>query len=305
MPTPYAKVLVSVNGGANTSGGLDVPSGALLTFTPESIVGWERAVWEFYDYPEGWATPAGWSLGADGIISYAGYTPPPITLPANTTLWGVWMLRLRVNAQALDDTKRIADLLDDTTCFSMLSPKGLRDIGARERAQYTTSTTRIKGWLRSFQRSLRTIESQLGGLAVVSNVLSFTASMVGTLSTDGKSIDNDYLPVSILTTNATPTDLFTFATQAGRTYYVSGFIEASVAGAATTWCYRFESFFDNNGGTLTRRISPGVTSAYEGNASADLALETDGATGIRLRVTGIAATTIRWRGRVFLHQGIF
>jgi hypothetical protein len=168
MPaTPYAKVLVSVNGDPNVSGGLDVPSGAELTLTPESIVGWQRAVWEFYDYPEGWTAPPGWTLRADGIISCAGYAPPPITLPANTSLWGVWMLRLRVNEQATDDKNRIGDLLDDSTCLSMLSPRGQRDIGARERSHFTTTLTRIKGWLRSYQRNLRTIEAQLsaGGAA--------------------------------------------------------------------------------------------------------------------------------------------
>ncbi len=160
MPsTPYAKLLVSVNGAAAVDGGVDVPSEATLDFTAESTVGWLRCQWEIYDYPEGWATPAGWTLDASGTIYSNEFTPDQITLPANTALWGVWMPRLLVNEQLDDDQNELAGLIDqDVTAISMLSPSGLRCSGAREKAHFTTTTTLVKNWLRSFQRTLRVLE---------------------------------------------------------------------------------------------------------------------------------------------------
>lgn len=162
MPTtPYAKLLVSVNAGGNTSGGIEVPSAATIQFDFESTVGWLRARVEIFDYPEGWATPSGWTLAAAGTIycEWTGMAPPLITLPASSSLWGVWMPRLLVNEQIDDDQNELANLLDDDTALCMLSPSGLRDSGARENQHFTTSTTRIKNWLRSYQRNLRALEN--------------------------------------------------------------------------------------------------------------------------------------------------
>jgi hypothetical protein len=163
MPTtPYAKILVSVNGAGNTSGGLEVPSLATIQFSPESTVGWTSCRWEIYDYPEGWATPASWTLGADGVIYSTSFTPALITLPNIAALWGVWMPRLMVNEQASSDTDLLKGLLDqDTTAISMLSTHGLRDAGAREKQHFTTATTRVKNWLRGYQRNMRVMETAM------------------------------------------------------------------------------------------------------------------------------------------------
>jgi hypothetical protein len=95
------------------------------------------------------------------VIFFAGFTPPQLTFPAASVLWGTWMLRLRVNEQVNDDQNVLANLLDDTTSFTILSRAGLRDIGARESTQFTTATTRLKRWLRSLQRTLRAIDALL------------------------------------------------------------------------------------------------------------------------------------------------
>lgn len=237
MPTPYAKVLVSVNGGANQSGGLEVPSGATLTFTPESIEGWEQAKWEFTDYPEGWATPAGWTLAADGTIFYAGYTPPPVTLPASTALWGVWMFRLRVNEQVTDDKNVLPDLLDTTTCFSMLSPSGLRGIGAREGDQFTTASTRLKRWLRSFQRDLVVLENLLGAAGVA-------------LATPHGSAPQDPAEIESLADGATQTIGTTFALLNDTTHVVDVQVIVSTVGNAATKVFNERRVFRVAGSTV-------------------------------------------------------
>jgi hypothetical protein len=176
-----AKFYVSVNGGANQEGGVEVPSGAVIDFVPASTVGWLRQRWEFVDYPEGWATPAGWSLAADGTIYSTDVDPTNVTLPASSVLWGKWMLRLRVNEQIDTDQEVIEGLIDETTALSMLSPAGLRDGGARETSQFCTATTLAKQWARDYQRNLRKLEQRseiatclAANAATTSNVASNT-----------------------------------------------------------------------------------------------------------------------------------
>ncbi len=165
MPaTPYAKILVSVNAAGAVDGGLDIPSDCTIDFIPESIVGWLRCRWEIFDYPEGWATPSGWTLDTDGTIYSTDFYPDQITMPSNEDLWGVWMPRLLVNEQ-IDDSENILEgLLDyELTALCMLSPGGLRSSGAREKQHFTTSTTRVKGFIRSYQRNLIALETLANG----------------------------------------------------------------------------------------------------------------------------------------------
>lgn len=153
MPTtPYAKILVSVNGGGNTSGGLTVPSAATIVLSPESTVGWGPSPkWEIYGFPSGYTAPAGWSTDGTGVIFYTGVTPPGFTLPAAATRWGKWMLRLTVNG----------NIIDEATALSMLSPlKSLRDIGIREGAQFGGA---LGQWIAELQADLRIIEAIAAG----------------------------------------------------------------------------------------------------------------------------------------------
>ena len=173
-----AKFYVSVNGGANQDGGVEVPSAATIKFVPHSIVGWLRARWEIYDYPEGWAVPAGWTRDPiTGTVYSLEIDPAMIALPTNALLWGVWMLRVLVNEQIDDDQNRLPDLLDDGTAISMLSPAGYRDIGARENGHFATPQTRVKGWLRNYQRNLRLVEQ----LLAVGNGVTITNATGGSL----------------------------------------------------------------------------------------------------------------------------
>jgi hypothetical protein len=165
MTTPYAKILVSVNGAGPASGGIEVPSEATIAFTAESTVGWLRARWEIVDYPEGFTAPDGWSTDDDGTIFYLGFDPPSFDLPVAAVRWGKWYPRLILNEQ-MDNDQVVLDegrLIDETTMLSMLSPGGLRDICAREQQHFTTVGTRIKSWLRALQQNLRVLEGGGGG----------------------------------------------------------------------------------------------------------------------------------------------
>lgn len=163
MPTPpYAALTVAVNGGAPTSGGVDVPSAATLQFGALSTVGWKQQRYEIYEYPEGFATPAGWTLAADGTIFYATTpTPPLVTLPANTLLWGPWSSRLKINEAIDDNATTVPNLVDESTILQMLSPRGQRMIAALEGTQFCTSTTLQKRWVRTIQRNQRVLEAFL------------------------------------------------------------------------------------------------------------------------------------------------
>ena len=163
MPaTPFAIAQVSVNGAAAASGGIDVPSAATLQFSGVSTVGWKQQRWELYEYPEGFATPSGWALAADGTIFSTDVLPTLVTLPASSVLWGPWSLRLKVNEAVSDDTTKVPNLTDVGTICNMLSPKGQRMIAALEGTQFCTPTTRGKSWVRTLQRNQIIVEAQLG-----------------------------------------------------------------------------------------------------------------------------------------------
>ncbi len=158
MPTPpYAKVLISVNAGANQSGGITAPSAATIQLLGESTVDWLQQKWELVDYPAGFTTPAGWSLDANGVIFSTSVTPQLFTLPSIATLWGKWMVRLTVN-NGLSNGKDDPTLVDESSAFQTLSIKGQHDIGAREKIQFS-----LKGWVGELQATLRALESIVAG----------------------------------------------------------------------------------------------------------------------------------------------
>ena len=154
MPSPYAKALVSVNTAAKVSGGTTVPSAASVVFTGESTTGWQSQKWELYDYPTGFTAPTGWSTDANGVIFSTDVAPTAIALPANTTRWGKYALRLTVVPVGGG-----ASLVDEQTMLSMLSPKGQRAIAFNETTQFGGARKAIAA---EYQANLVTIESQLG-----------------------------------------------------------------------------------------------------------------------------------------------
>src|SRR6266576_2933011 len=117
MPSPpYAKLLVSRNGGALTSGGLVVLFGDAIQLSGESTVGWQQQRWDIVYYPVGYGLPSGWTFDSStGSFFSTAVVPPPFTLPPNTT-WGRWMLRLRIN-DALTNSSALQQLTDSSTAL--------------------------------------------------------------------------------------------------------------------------------------------------------------------------------------------
>ena len=79
--TPYAKALVSLNGGGLVGGGQTVTATHTVQLQGENTSGWRKSRWEIIG-PPGWAVPAGWT-DVDGVAVYVGVTgnPPVWSLP--------------------------------------------------------------------------------------------------------------------------------------------------------------------------------------------------------------------------------
>jgi hypothetical protein len=99
MTSPSATLLISINGGSTTTGGI---TGTLLDtvdMSAQSTIGWavtgvSAPRWEIYGYPPSFSVPSGYSTdGVTGAYYYVGLTPPQFTM----TVWGKYMLRLIVN----------------------------------------------------------------------------------------------------------------------------------------------------------------------------------------------------------------
>jgi hypothetical protein len=154
MPTPpYAKLLVSVNGGAPTSGAVDVPNGATIQLSAESTVGWFGQRWELPFLPPGWAAPAGWTYDAaqDVYFYELGVTPPVFSAPAPPE-WGTILPVLKVKT-----TPTGGWIEDSDTGLRVLEPTyGLEEMAPREQNQ-------LGGWAKKLRANLRIIAANLGG----------------------------------------------------------------------------------------------------------------------------------------------
>ena len=184
MPsTPYAKILVSVDGGALTSGGLTVAAGASIHLQAESTVGWSGTPapkWEIYEYPAGWSAPAGWSTDAQtGAFYFLGVSPPDFDLP-DISLWGKFLLLLTVDGK----------LVDDATGLSVLSTQGFTDVAFGESNQFDARRQYIgslKSSLRLFDQAATTAANATSGATRSPVKAAATANVTrsGTQTLDG------------------------------------------------------------------------------------------------------------------------
>lgn len=108
---------------------------------------------------------------------------------------------------------------------------------------------------------------------------------------------------NVQTADATVTTLLSFTPTADRTVFVKLRVagrrsdDAAGAGYEVTAAFRVTS-----GGAVTLIGAAGATFTAEDDATWNCTLDTDG-TLIRARVTGVAATTIRWTGKMAWHYG--
>src|SRR5437764_15340681 len=96
---PYAKLLVSRNGGATASGGITCAFGDSIVLSSEDSAHPQAFKFEIYSFYSATAfpCPAGWSTAANGSYYYAGSsTAPAFTLPASHGDWSDFLLRLTI-----------------------------------------------------------------------------------------------------------------------------------------------------------------------------------------------------------------
>jgi hypothetical protein len=148
---PSAAARVSINGGANQTSAnkpIVAPSAATVALSSADTSFWTQQRWEIYAYPDGWTAPVGWSTDANGVIYSTSVTPSSFSLPANTTRWGKWGIRLTVN-NGLVDGVADASMVDESLAFEMLSPSGLHDLMKYESNQFGAD------WTEQFRENLR------------------------------------------------------------------------------------------------------------------------------------------------------
>lgn len=192
MPsTPYAKLLVSLNGGAPQSGGITGAAGGIAQLSAESTAQWDLKTpprWEIYAYPPGWTGPAsGWTTesvaqpfgGTADIYVYTGLGPPPaFNLPADPT-WGKTLFRLTVQGGLLNGIPT-PTLIDDTTAIEVLSPNGFHDTAVLEGTQFDLA----RAWVGPLQDNWRAIEDALAFILANIGAPSEAAFVAGRQATD-------------------------------------------------------------------------------------------------------------------------
>ena len=171
MTTPYAKALVSLNGGGLVGGGQTVTAMHTVQLQGENTSGWRKSRWEIIG-PPGWAVPAGWT-DEDGVAVYVGVTgnPPLWTLPA-ITAFGKWIVTLIVNDGEKDGDAAHVDMRDSTLALSMVSANGLEDIGTGEGTQFDD----VRSWTGALQAMVRQVDTALGLISGTSETVTLTGT---------------------------------------------------------------------------------------------------------------------------------
>jgi hypothetical protein len=164
MPTPSNITLrVTRNGGAPETGGIAAAysdSCVLSLADPSSV---NKCLYEVFDYPAGFACPAGWSTSGSGVYYYnspGGAAAPAFSLPSAPDVnggWGDFLLRATVNdgqRQGSGEMVSAPDLIDERTALRILSPRGLADVGYLAGSQFDAQ----RKWVGSIKQLLRAID---------------------------------------------------------------------------------------------------------------------------------------------------
>lgn len=164
MPVaPYPILKVSVAGGGAQTGGVTATSGQSLQFSFDATAALGARSYKvvLYDFPEGFAQPAGWSTASDGTYFYSGSTPPSFNAPT-LPLWGKVMAMGIIN----DGDPGISgnspeDMIDKRTAVQTLSSNGLEDVAFGEEGQFSTGDDIQRKWMGAFKRLIRSIDDAL------------------------------------------------------------------------------------------------------------------------------------------------
>lgn len=200
--SPFAQIKQVIDGGSAVFGGQTISGGNTVQLSGVSNVGWVNQLWEIYEYPNGFALPAGWT-NSGGIYQSNAVTPPVINIPAALANWGKYFWRLTVNDGLLNGIYMgplsTQPLVDEASAVKVLSPfAGLTDIGFRETNQFDA----IRQWIGEWKATLRAIETASSGAGGGSYI-----KTLGTAYTNATNVLSD--------------TLFTFPLAANELWYVN------------------------------------------------------------------------------------
>lgn len=147
---------VAKNGGGAASGAILGVEGDSFQLSASSKAGWTAASarWEIYDFPAGFAQPAGWSTdGTTGAYYYATANddPPAFTVPQ--PYWGKFMLSLTATESSVTTT-------DTNTAIDIRSASGHSNIGRSEGAVFGGEQKR---WVGELQRFIKSVGDRIAG----------------------------------------------------------------------------------------------------------------------------------------------
>lgn len=259
MPSPpFALTLCSVDGDTAVAGVRTVLGGNVIQLSGQDTSYWTSQRWEIYDFPAGFATPAGWTLDANGVLYSTSTTPSPFTVDQPRDRFGKYAVRLTVNG-GIKAGVSDPEMVDETFVCLVKSVNGTESVFEQEENQFGTS------WAESLKRDVLTIDKSLG-----------------------------HSLATIATTNATVTLLKAFSMPTNsRHYTLRGTVIAVGDTLSQAALYDVTVVYTrDSGGTYTQRVAS-VTAVHETTAGFNVTVTQTG-TDLNLNVTGAAATNLRW-----------
>jgi parallel beta-helix repeat protein len=162
MPSPSDIVLqLTVNGGAAQTGVVTVDYEDTIVLKLADASGVKRATYRIWEYPDGFAVPAGWTADSGGLgysVTVAnGADAPAFDLPAaDPGMWGNYYFSVEVNGR-IRDGQLAPDLFDDSLVAQIPSVSGVGDVGFGE----TNQIDATRQWAGTLKGLVRYVDSQL------------------------------------------------------------------------------------------------------------------------------------------------
>lgn len=293
-----ARVLVSVNAGLAQSGLVNVNFLDTVQLSGENTTGWGTQRWEIYDYPIGFAAPAGWSTDVTGVYFSTAITPPSFTLPnsSSNNNWGKFSIRLVVNNNPTKigpDGARNASfntaLTDEKTILNLRSVDGLEGLGFGESTQGDT----LRSWAGTIMRALRTLVSLVG---------TYTNALFTWKPVSSTSFQRNFAGM-FTTTDATPTIMFDLSLDVSSSAHIIYHIEVRDTATGKAKFLWFDDHWKRVGGGAPARVGTAVAprdldggSSGASDAAFPAIASTVTTTGsvVRLTGTGVVATNLQW-----------
>ena len=165
--TPYARLLVSLNGGAAAAGGIEAAASDDVDFVYESTIGWPSSpapYLEIYEAPLSWAPvpSTGWIATDGGGWKYYGTTPPPTIAALDAAHFGKVAAQLVVGG-GLKDGVLSSDMTSGATVLVRSASVGLESVAWRESTEFDS----IRAWIGAVQRDLRLLETSLAAVGAL------------------------------------------------------------------------------------------------------------------------------------------